>query len=38
METVLDVYAQPYDADYPVVCFDEKPCALYGDVTPSVKA
>ena len=38
METVLDVYAQPYDAAYPVVCFDEKPCALYGDVTPSVKA
>jgi len=31
MEDVLDVYAQPYDADYPVVCFDERPCFLIGD-------
>ena len=23
MEQVLDVYEQPYDADYPVVCLDE---------------
>jgi hypothetical protein len=23
MEQVLDLYEQPYDADYPVVCLDE---------------
>jgi hypothetical protein len=25
MEDVLDLYAGPYDAPYPVVCFDECP-------------
>ena len=25
MEDVLEVYRRPYDADYPVVCMDEKP-------------
>ena len=28
MEQVLDVYEQPYDADYPVVCLDESPKQL----------
>ncbi|MBQ9719222.1 MAG: IS630 family transposase [Oscillospiraceae bacterium] len=28
MEDVLDVYARPYDAEYPVVCMDEKPFQL----------
>ena len=23
MENVLDTYAQPYDADFPVLCMDE---------------
>lgn len=32
METLLDLYAQPYDDRYPVVCFDERPCFLIGDV------
>lgn len=32
METILGLYAQPYDARYPVVCFDERPCFLIGDV------
>jgi hypothetical protein len=32
MEQILDVYAQPYDPAYPVVCFDERPCFLIGDV------
>jgi DDE superfamily endonuclease len=36
MERILAIYELPYDALYPVLCFDEKPCALYGDVTPSV--
>jgi hypothetical protein len=31
MEDVLEVYAQPYDTDYPVVCFDERPCFLIED-------
>ena len=28
MEDVLAVYTRPYDADYPVVCMDEKPYQL----------
>jgi len=28
MEQVLDVYEQPYNADYPVVCLDESPKQL----------
>ena len=31
MERVLDVYAQPYDVRRPVVCLDERPCALVGE-------
>ena len=31
MEDVLDVYAQPYDPAYPVICFDERPCFLIAD-------
>jgi hypothetical protein len=31
MEDVLDVYQRPYDADYPVVCMDEKPYQLLGE-------
>jgi hypothetical protein len=38
MEHILHVYELPYDALYPVICFDEKPCALYGDITPPVAA
>src|SRR3990167_8595521 len=32
MEQVLDIYEQPYDPKRPVVCFDERPCQLLGDV------
>lgn len=32
MEEVLNLYAQPYDPEYPVVCFDERPCFLIGDM------
>jgi len=32
MERVLDIYERPYDAKRPVVCFDERPCQLLGDV------
>lgn len=32
METLLDLYEQPYDPKKPVICFDERPCQLIGDV------
>jgi hypothetical protein len=32
MEEVLGVYEQPYDAAEPVICIDEKPVCLRGDV------
>lgn len=31
MEKILWLYAQPYDPNYPVLCFDERPCFLIGD-------
>jgi len=32
MEQILDLYAMPYDPLYPVICYDERPCFLIGDV------
>src|SRR5262249_29821944 len=32
MEDVLDLYAEPYDGRYPVVCFDACPYQLVGEV------
>lgn len=32
MEVILHLYSLPYDARYPVVCFDERPCVLHGEV------
>ncbi len=32
MEDVLDLYAEPYDAKRPVVCFDERPLQLLADM------
>ena len=32
MEEVLDIYEQDYDPKRPVICFDERPCQLIGDV------
>ena len=29
---MLSLYARPYDPHFPVVCFDERPCFLIGDV------
>lgn len=34
MEELLDLYLQPYDEDYPVVCLDERPCQLIGHLQP----
>lgn len=38
MEDVLDLYVQPYDARFPVVCFDECPYQLVGAVRSPVPA
>lgn len=32
MEQILWLYALPYDPLYPVICFDERPCFLIGEV------
>jgi hypothetical protein len=37
MEDVLAVYAREYNHDYPVVCMDEKPFQLVGDVYEPIK-
>ena len=32
MEDILDIYEMPYDPVVPVVCMDEKPYQLLGEV------
>lgn len=32
MEDVLDQYARPYDPRQPLLCYDERPCQLLGEV------
>jgi hypothetical protein len=32
MEEVLDLYEQPYDPRRPMICFDERPCQMLGEV------
>lgn len=36
MELILRLYALPYTAQYPVVCFDERPCQLLGSTNEAV--
>jgi len=36
MEQILWLYALTYDPLYPVICFDERPCFLIGDVVEPV--
>lgn len=31
MERILWLYALPFDGEYPVLCFDERPCFLIGE-------
>jgi transposase len=38
MEDVLDLYAEPRDAKRPVVCFDESPIQLIGEVRRPLRA
>jgi hypothetical protein len=32
MEDILSLYEEPYDRSRPVICFDERPCQVLGDV------
>ncbi len=36
MEQILKLYALDYDELYPVVCFDERPCFLIGDIVDAI--
>ena len=38
MEDVLDLYAEPYDPERPVVCFDETSTQLLADTRPPLRA
>ena len=38
MEDVLDVYAQPYNADCPVICMDEQPIQLQKEMRHPIEA
>lgn len=38
MEDVLDLYEEPYDAQYPTVCLDEKPVVLHSETRPTQPA
>src|SRR5882724_4487483 len=38
LEDVLDLYAEEPDPKYPVVCFDESPVQLIGEVRPPIPA
>jgi len=35
MEDVLDLYEEPYDPQYPTICFDEKPVVLHQAARPA---
>lgn len=37
MEKILHLYSLPYDAAYPLICFDERPCVLHGQVVLPMK-
>lgn len=38
MENLLDLYEEPYDAEYPVVCLDEKPIQLIEESRAAIPA
>ena len=38
MENVLEIYAQPHDARCPVVCMDEQPVQLIGEIRVAIPA
>lgn len=38
MEDLLDLYGEAYDPKRPVICFDERPCPLIGEVRVPIPA
>ena len=38
MVDVLELYAEPVKPWQPLVCFDERPCVLHGDIRPTTPA
>ena len=36
LEIIPRLYLLPYDEEYPVICFDERPCFLIGDTIASI--
>ena len=32
LENILRLYGLPYDPEYIIICFDERPCFLIGDL------
>lgn len=38
MEDVLDLYAEPPDPEWPLVCFDEPPVQLIGEMRQPIPA
>ena len=37
MERILDVYARPYNRKKPVICYDERPCFLIGELIKGIE-
>lgn len=37
MERILWLYGLPFDAEFPVVCFDERPCFLIGETVNGIE-
>lgn len=37
MERILDVYARPYNPKNPVICYDERPCFLIGELVKGIE-
>jgi transposase len=37
MERILDVYAREYNPKYPVICYDERPCFLIGELIKGIE-
>jgi hypothetical protein len=37
MERILWLYSLPYDEQYPLVCFDERPCFLIGEIVQGIE-
>jgi hypothetical protein len=38
MEDVLEIYARPYEAAFPVICMDEQPVQLTKETRPPIPA